>query len=236
MTKELAIIMPVYNEELGIEKVIKDWSSVLPEKTFDLIVINDGSKDNTQSVISKLQNKINNLILINKVNEGHGPAICDGYKYGVKNNYSYIFQTDSDGQFFSSDFIKIWEKRHIFDYEIILGNRLDRNDPFIRVFLSKVILRTLLKIFFNKYVIDPNIPYRLMSRNFVEKFLEIKPEKYIAPNIIMSLHAKKIFFIKVKHAERRYGEIKWPLKKLINFGIRLLADLKHYFLKYKKQS
>ena len=234
MTKELAIIMPVYNEELGIDKVIKDWSSVLSEKTFDLIVINDGSKDKTQSVISKLQNKIKNLILINKINEGHGRAICDGYKYGVDNNYNYIFQTDSDGQFFPSDFAKIWEKRLTTDYEIILGNRLDRNDPFIRVFLSKVVLRTLIWIFFNKNVIDPNIPYRLMSRNFVEKFLEIKPEKYIAPNIIMSLHAKKILFIKVKHAERSYGEIKWPLKKLINFGIVLLTDLKNYFLNHKR--
>ena len=234
MTKELAIIMPVYNEELGIEEVIKDWASVLSEKTFDLIVINDGSKDKTQSVISKLQNKINNLILINKINEGHGRAICKGYEYGVKKNYKYIFQTDSDGQFFSSDFVKIWEKRHSSDYEIILGNRLNRNDPFIRVFLSKVVLRTLLRIFFNKTVIDPNIPYRLMNRNFVEKFLKIKPENYIAPNIIMSLHAKKILFIKVKHAERSYGEIKWPLKKLIKFGLILLTDLKHYFLKQKK--
>lgn len=234
MSKELAIIMPVYNEELGIEEVIKDWTSVLSEKIFDLIVINDGSKDKTQSVISKLQNKRENLILLNKTNEGHGKAICNGYEYAVKNNYKYIFQTDSDGQFFSSDFIKIWEKRHALDYEIISGDRFDRNDPLIRVFLSKVVLRILLRIFFNKNVIDPNIPYRLMSRNFIEEFLKIKPEKYIAPNIIMSLHAKKILFIKVKHIKRSYGEIKWPLKKIIKFGIILLSNLKHYFFYLKR--
>ena len=46
MKKKLAIILPVYNEEMSIEKVIKDWGKILPKASFDLIVINDGSKDN----------------------------------------------------------------------------------------------------------------------------------------------------------------------------------------------
>lgn len=234
MNKELAIVMPVYNEEMGIEQVVQDWQKVLPENIFDLVVINDGSKDKTQLVISKLQSKFKNLIIINKINEGHGKAICDGYKYGVKNEYNYIFQTDSDGQFFPSDFSKIWENRDKINCDIILGDRFKRNDPFLRVFLSKVVLRILLKIFFKKSVIDPNIPYRLMSSKFVENFLKIEPQKYIAPNIIMSLHAKSVYFIKVKHAERSYGEVKWPLKKLIKFGFILLRDLKDYFFSIRK--
>jgi hypothetical protein len=74
----------------------------------------------------------------------------------------------------------------------------------------------------------------LMSSNFVESFLKIGPKKYIAPNIIMSLYAKSVYFIKVKHAERSYGEVKWPLKKLIKFGLILLEDLKDYFFSIKK--
>jgi len=235
MKKKLAIILPVYNEEMSIEKVIKDWGKILPKAIFDLIVINDGSKDKTHLVIEKLKDQIKNLILINKTNQGHGKAICDGYKYAIKNNYKYIFQTDSDGQFFSSDFVKLWKKKEKVDYDIILGDRHKRKDPFLRVFLSRFVLRTILKIFFNRNIIDPNIPYRFISAEFMKDFLRLKPNKFIAPNIIMSLHAKKIFFIKVKHAKRNYGEIKWPLEKLIKFGLILLVDLKNYFFISRKK-
>ncbi len=63
MKKKLAIILPVYNEEMSIEKVIKDWGKILPKAIFDLIVINDGSKDKTHLVIEKLKDQIKNLIL-----------------------------------------------------------------------------------------------------------------------------------------------------------------------------
>ncbi len=233
MKKELAIIIPVYNEEIEIENVIKDWSKVLPQEKFDLILINDGSKDNTLSIILKQKKLIKNLILLDQKNQGHGKTICDGYIYASEKDYKFIFQTDSDGQFFSSDFSKIWENRKKNDHDIILGERYKRNDPLLRIFLSKVILRTLLKVFFKKNINDPNIPYRLINSNFMRDFLTINPSRFIAPNIIMSIHAKKIFFTKVKHAKRMHGEIKWPLKKLFKFGISLFKDLKDYYSYFK---
>ena len=45
----------------------------------------------------------------------------------------------------------------------------------------------------------------------------------------MTLHANKVFFVRVKHSKRSYGEISWPLKKLIKFGFILLSDLKKYY-------
>jgi dolichol-phosphate mannosyltransferase len=230
LRKKLAVIIPVYNEEDSIEKVVNDWKKILPPKLFDLVFVNDGSSDHTKSILLKCKKKIKNLIVINKINEGHGKAVCDGYNFAIKKKYKYIFQTDSDNQFFASDFKKLWNKKNDFNYDIILGNRFKRNDPFIRVFLSKFVLRLFLKILFNKNVIDPNIPYRLIRTSFMSEFIKLKPQSFIAPNIIMTLHAKKVIFVRVKHSKRSYGEIQWPLKKLINFGIILLKDLKRYYL------
>ena len=103
-----------------------------------------------------------------------------------------------------------------------------RNDPILRIFLSKVILRNILKIFFGKNLVDPNIPYRLMSRNFTLKFLKTEPENYIAPNIIMSLFANDVLSIDVLHYKRIYGEVSWSIMKLYNFGKRLLSDLNNF--------
>lgn len=56
--KQLAIIIPVYNEEDNIKKVIYDWTKVLNKKTFDIIIINDGSIDKTKLIISKIKKKL----------------------------------------------------------------------------------------------------------------------------------------------------------------------------------
>ena len=81
-------------------------------KSFDLIIVNDGSTDNTKSILLDYK-KIKNLVVINKINEGHGKAVCDGYNFAIKKKYQFIFQTDSDNQFFASDFKKLWKKRKI---------------------------------------------------------------------------------------------------------------------------
>ena len=86
MRKKLAVVIPVYNEEESIKKVVNDWKKILPTKLFDLIIINDGSTDNTKSILSNFKKKIKNLIVINKKNAGHGKAVCDGYKFAIKKN------------------------------------------------------------------------------------------------------------------------------------------------------
>ena len=227
--KNLAIVIPVYNEEKTIAKVVNDWSRIIEIDQLDLIIVNDGSNDETLKILENLKKDNLNLIIINKKNEGHGYAICEGYKYASQNNYPFIFQTDSDDQFFASDFIKLWNKKNKIQ-EIILGSRASRKDPFIRVFLSKVILRTILSIIFGKYIHDPNIPYRLINRDFLKSFIKINPKRYIAPNLIMSLFAKKIIKVNINHRERNFGDQKWPIKKLINFGTKLLKDI-YYFKK-----
>ena len=82
--KELAVIIPVYNEQENIEKVLNDWKSILEKKKFDIIIINDGSKDKTKIILNKIKKKNSNIKIINKLNGGHGESIYLGYKYAVK--------------------------------------------------------------------------------------------------------------------------------------------------------
>ena len=107
--KQLAIIIPVYNEEENIEKVINDWRKILEKKKFDIIVINDGSKDKTKLILDKIKKKSSNIKVINKLNGGHGESIYLGYKYATKKKYKFIFQVDSVDQFSASDFKAFWK-------------------------------------------------------------------------------------------------------------------------------
>ena len=137
--KQLAIIIPVYNEEENIEKVINDWRKILEKKKFDIIVINDGSKDKTKLILDKIKKKSSNIKVINKLNGGHGESIYLGYKYATKKKYKFIFQVDSDDQFSASDFKALWKLKDK-SYDLIMGYRQYRKDPLLRIFLSKVVL------------------------------------------------------------------------------------------------
>ena len=64
-----------------------------------------------------------------------------------------------------------------------------------------------------------------MKHNFLEKFIRNSSKKYIAPNILMTLYAEKIISIKVKHFQRSKGVIRWPIKRLIYFGVRLIIEI-----------
>jgi dolichol-phosphate mannosyltransferase len=222
--KKLAIVVPVYNEQESIEKVLFDWSFILKKKAFDIIVVNDGSTDNTYSILLKIKKKISQLKILNKKNSGHGEAIYIGYEYAAKKKYDYVFQVDSDDQFTSSDFKKIWKLKNK-SFDLLLGYRFSRQDPFLRVFLSKIILRIFFFIYFRKIIYDANVPYRLIKLKFLQDFLNNSSKKYIAPNLMMSLFAKKIIYVRVNHFKRSKGVISWPIKKLISFGIILLFDM-----------
>jgi glycosyltransferase involved in cell wall biosynthesis len=227
--KKLAIVIPVYNEEDNIKKVLDDWKIILSRNEFDIIVVNDGSLDKTNFILNKIKKNNNHIKILNKLNGGHGDSVLFGYKYAVKKNYQFIFQVDSDDQFSSLDFNKLWKIRNK-DYDLILGCRENRKDPIIRIFLSKIILRFFFIIFFQKYISDANTPYRLIKNKFLKIFLNNCNKKYLAPNILMSLFAKKIIPINVKHLQRSKGVIKWPVKKLIFFGIKLIIEI----IKFRK--
>ena len=221
----LAIIIPVFNEQDIIEKVINDWLFVA--KRFDgfIIVINDGSSDNSLKILNKISKKNNRLMVINKKNSGHGPSVYTGYKIALKKKFNFIFQVDSDDQFFSKDFNKLWLLRD--ENSLILGFRKKRYDSFHRLIITRI-LKILNLIIFRKLVPDVNIPYRLIGGEFLKKNLKFISSKSLAPNILISIKAakdKKIKSIVVSHKERLTGMV-WIVKfNLIKFMFKVFIEI-----------
>ena len=147
--KKLAIIIPLYNEEEIISKTIEEWANLNIIDDYDLIFVDDGSTDNSVDIILSYKKRFRKIVLLEKKNEGHGKTLLYAYKYAISKNYEFIFQTDSDYQFRSEDFIKFWNFKNN-DYQLIIGNRYKRHDPIIRVILSKILLRFLIYFFFSK--------------------------------------------------------------------------------------
>lgn len=104
----LYIVIPAYNEAENIEKLIDDWYPIVErhngEGASRLVVINDGSKDNTYEILLNLAQSRPLLQPLTKENGGHGPTLIYGYRYAIKNKADYIFQTDSDRQTLPEEF------------------------------------------------------------------------------------------------------------------------------------
>ncbi|WP_353721399.1 glycosyltransferase family 2 protein [Dyadobacter sp. 676] len=243
MSYLLSIVMPAYNEQDCIEKVVYNWTSFLktkfPNDNTTLIVINDGSKDNTKVLLDKLDAEIDNLTVVHQKNGGHGNAVVNGYRKALELGSEYVFQTDSDDQFVSEDFDKLWEKRS--QSQFILGYRQVRHDAGVRLFITKF-LRGTISAVYGTFIMDSNIPFRLIKGTFLKKLMAQLPNpEPFAPNIFLAVMAKKsgqeLFDIPITHKDRETGTVsivKWNLwkvcirsfKELLRFRLELNDKVK----------
>src|SRR4030042_5826502 len=129
----IAILIPAYNEEKYIGGVIKGCL----EYSLDIIVVDDGSTDNTIKIIESIKTPENIKIIPIKhiVNKGKGQSLKTGFNHIIKDNYSGVITIDADGQHDTREiknFLEVIEKENP---DLIIGNRLGntKNMPFIRL-------------------------------------------------------------------------------------------------------
>ena len=238
---KLYIVIPCYNEEENIVSVIEDWYKVLDGKGKEsrLVVIDDGSKDNTFNIVKKIEKKYPKLVFLSKKNEGHGATILYGYNYAIKNGADYIFQTDSDGQTLPSEFDKFWNERK--NYDMVIGYRKGRKDGISRVFVTRT-LRFIIWLMFHVYVKDANTPFRLMNARVLKKYIKLVPDKYHLSNVIISVIYRK-FKLRVKYFDitfrpRQGGKNSINMKKINKIGFKSFkefSDINRSLNKKKKE-
>ncbi|MEA5137904.1 glycosyltransferase family 2 protein [Arcicella rigui] len=244
MSIKLAIVMPAYNEQDCMADVVKIWSDLLDSEFASeetrLIVVNDGSKDNTGKILDDIQPLYPKLIVIHQKNGGHGNAVVHAYKKAVEIGAEYIFQTDSDDQFIPEDVKLLWEKRH--QSSFILGYRQVRHDDPFRLLITRILRYSMFAVY-GTFIMDSNIPFRLIEGNFLRKLLAQLPNPVpFAPNIFLAIMAKKageeLFNIPIVHKERATGEVSirkmkllkvcWQsFKELLNFRLTLNEKIRN---------
>lgn len=225
----LVIVIPVYNEEQVINKVIHDWLKIIKNLKAKLLIINDGSKDRTLKILKRIKSK--KIIVKSQKNTGHGEALMNGYKFAIEHKPDYIFQVDSDDQFSTKNFNNFWSKRKVYDLQI--GYRKNRFDPLQRLIITRI-LRLALFIVFGVLIYDSNIPYRLMNAKKFTLIFNKLDKNFNAPNILIAI----IFFKKFKcktnlviHKERRTGQVFAVNFKLFKFCFNSFLQLMKFRFK-----
>lgn len=224
---KLYIVIPAYNERDNIENVVNDWYPVAENYGNDsrLVIVNDGSKDDTYDILKKLAETRPQMIALTKPNGGHGATILYGYDYAIREGADYIFQTDSDGQTLPSEFDDFWKLRN--EYDMVIGHRKGRQDGFSRVFVTKT-LKLVCRLMFHVTVTDANTPFRLMKSESLKKEIGFIPENYNLSNVIISVlfikKGYKVKFLPITFRPRQGGVNSINMKKIFKIGQKALVD------------
>lgn len=216
--EKLAVIMPVYNEEEIVGTVVENWTEKLGELNIDytFFIYNNESSDNTLQVLERVSENNPNIIIVNKKNEGHGPAVLKGYKDNAR-SFAWLFQIDSDNEMGTEEFQNFWEKRN--EYDFLIAKRVNRVQNFSRKFVS-LLSRLSIDFLFGHGVWDVNCPYRLMRSEAFIPLFEMLPKKTVSPNLaICGFAAKKklkVYEYPAICSPRKTGRVsmqKWTLIK-----------------------
>jgi dolichol-phosphate mannosyltransferase len=223
--------MPVFNESANIVSVLREWFVALEQLTADfvLLVINDGSTDDTGAILSQLSHEFGQrLSFVNKTNSGHGRSCREGYELALAQGARWIFQIDSDGQCDPKFLGEFFHSRAQFD--CVFGYRQTRDDGIGRAIVSRC-CRTLLWLATGSYVKDPNVPYRLIRAATLRNALRTIPCELNLQNIALSLVLKRDSNVRWKYLPihfraRQSGESSISYRKLPKSTIELLRDLR----------
>jgi len=210
---KLSFVIPVYNEEESLEPLYNRLKEVIDENNYiyEIIIVDDGSSDQSLEILKKLKKKDNNLkIIVFHENRGQSAAFDAGFKNAEG---EYIITMDADLQNDPVDVPKMLE--FINDYDVVCGFRGKRQDNFIRKISSKIGngIRNFLT---NDNIIDTGCSLKIFKKKYIDKIKMFKGMHRFLPTLL-KLEGAKVYQIEVSHHHRKYGESKY------GFGIKKRA-------------
>lgn len=228
-TNVCIIVIPAYNEQETIRTVVDEWYPLVEthngEGRSRLLIIDDGSKDNTYNILKECAKDKPLLQVETKENSGHGATVLYGYKMALEAGADYIFQTDSDGQTRPSEFEQFWQLRQ--QNDMVIGWRKNREDGFSRIFVTKV-LKIVIKLCFGVTVKDANTPFRLIKATTLQKYIGLIPKNYNLSNVILSvIFCKKectVTYLPITFRPRQGGVNSINFRRIIGIGRQALKD------------
>jgi len=215
---EVEILLPVHNEGDSIEAVIREiYAEISPKVAMQFVICEDGSRDNTKEVLTKLEPEFPMKLMIAPGRKGYSKAVKDGLAACTA---PYVLCLDSDGQCDPKDFWKFWEARE--KQDVILGWRVNRADLPWRKICSRLFYG-FYQFIYHVPVHDPSCPYMLAKLAVITRLVPEMGEmqqgfwwEYIA-----RVHRRgfTILELPVQHRDRLAGVTQvYKLSKLPGIG------------------
>lgn len=217
--KTISLIVPCFNEEEALPIFYSALNNVcgqMEKYNFDFLFIDDGSKDNTLSVLRKMANEDKRVTYISfSRNFGKEAAMYAGF---VNAAGDYVAVMDADMQDPPSLLPQMVEYLETGEYDSVATRRVDREgEPYIRSFFARMFYKIINKIS-DADVVDGARDYRLMKREMVDAIVEMGEINRFSKGIYGWI-GYKTKWLPFQNTERVAGETKWNFWKLFKYSI-----------------
>lgn len=192
--KELLIIIPAYNEEKNIARVLEQLEALGVPAIADILVIDDASSDHTGRIVKEKKYEL----ITHIYNLGYGSALQVGYKYAVRRDYQYVIQMDADGQHDACNIPVLYDAlkgkdAHAQKPDIVLGARFMEGSSDFPVSLLKktafALFRFLIRQVTGRRIADPTTGLQGLNRKAFIYYSEYNhfDDKYPDANMLMQM-------------------------------------------------
>ena len=225
------VIMPAYNEEQNVGATVRGVRRAVPEA--DVVVINDGSRDNTTGVALSA----GATVLPLPINLGYGGALQVGFIYAEANDYDEVVQVDADGQHEPECVADLLNELRRGDLDLVIGSRfLGTGDykPSPARALGMALMRTLTRWTTRNNITDPTSGFQAMNRKAIALYAsDVYPTDYPDADVLIMIHRAglRVREIGVRMYDREAGEsmhsgilkpVWYMFKMLLSIGLTLL--------------
>lgn len=216
---KISVVVPCYNEESVIEETNMQLNSVLDSNydDYEILYINDGSKDKTREILSSLSKKFTKVKSIHfSRNFGHQPAVSAGIKHATGD---YIIIIDADLQDPPSLIPEMVKKAQVEQANVVYAVRKSRTgETWFKKVTAKYYYRLINSMSETKFPLDTG-DFRLIDRKVADVFNHIEEKQKYIRGIISWIGFKQVP-IEYHRDERFAGETHYPLSKMIQFAMR----------------
>lgn len=225
---ELSLVVPCYNEEETIENMAERSIGGLTNANidFELILVDNGSFDNTAIVLDELANRYSQIKIVTvPKNEGYGWGVISGLRNCSGKFMGFVH---ADGQTTVEDVIKVYEKLKSDNLDVCKGKRTMRHDGLYRLFLSRS-YNFLFHVFCSVDVEDVNGPPKLLRHDAYKKLNISSKDWFIDAEILIKAKSMglRIGDVPVEFKKREKGKSKVKMTTIFEF----LWDIIHYRLR-----
>lgn len=228
------VILPAFNEERSIASVISEIRNF--DGNADILVINDGSRDQTKEIAQELGVKLIN----HPYNLGYGAALQTGFRFAVRKGYQNVVTMDADGQHDPKSISGLFKAMNGTDADVVIGSRFLEGNyrmGFARR-IGIVIFSNIARICTGSTFSDPTSGYQLLGFNAFSYLAkeDAYPLDYPDVNIIMLLHKKRFKIVEapVRMISNPYGTTMHKGMKPFVYIIRMFLAIIMVLLRKEK--
>ena len=204
----LSYFFPAHNEEANLESLVEEALATLPTlaDTFEIIAVNDGSRDRTQAIADELTARHPGVVraVHHPTNYGYGAALRSGF---AASRFELIAFTDGDRQFKVSDIGRLTARLAEVDApDVVVGFRIKRADPLVRTLYARA-YRLANRIFFGLKVTDVDCAAKLFRREALQDIHVESGGAFFSAELMIKLHStgRSVAEVGIPHYPRTAG-------------------------------